>query len=98
MRKNYIYIIKKRSYNFVKVVSVIPALRGKGCGTMLYEYVIAELKSLGELKIIDIGQNPIKNIDDITDGCHTFYDLYHQRAVLFATICNQNCSNGMNFQ
>ena len=42
----YIYIIKKRSYNFVKVVSVIPALRGKGCGTMLYEYVIAELKSL----------------------------------------------------
>ena len=28
---------------------------------------IAELKSLGELKIIDIGQNPIKNIDDLDE-------------------------------
>lgn len=33
------------------------------------------------------------NIDDIgefSDGYHTFNSLYHQRAVLFATIVNQN--------
>jgi len=32
----------------------------------------------------------IKDIGDLSDGFHTFNDLYHQRAVLFATIVNQN--------
>ena len=35
----------------------------------------------------------VANIDDIgnlSDGFHTFNQLYHQRAVLFATIVNQN--------
>lgn len=27
---------------------------------------------------------------DISDGYHTFGELYHHRAVLFAIICNQN--------
>lgn len=27
---------------------------------------------------------------NISDGSHTFEELYHHRAVLFATICNQN--------
>ena len=30
----------------------------------------------------------IKDIGDLSDGFHTFNDLYHQRAVLFATIVN----------
>lgn len=30
------------------------------------------------------------NIEDVSDGYHTFGSLYHQRAVLFATIVNQN--------
>ena len=29
-------------------------------------------------------------IGEISDGYHTFDDLYYQRLVLFATICNQN--------
>lgn len=37
---------------------------------------------LKELKISDIG--------DFTDGYHTFNELYHQRAILFAAIVNQN--------
>lgn len=32
----------------------------------------------------------IKDIGDLNDGYHTFNQLYHQRAVLFATIVNQN--------
>ena len=32
----------------------------------------------------------IKDIEDLSDGYHTFNQLYHQRAVLFATIVNQN--------
>jgi hypothetical protein len=32
----------------------------------------------------------IKDIGDLSDGYHTFNQLYHQRAVLFATIVNQN--------
>ena len=32
----------------------------------------------------------INDIGDLSDGYHTFNQLYHQRAVLFATIVNQN--------
>ena len=32
----------------------------------------------------------IKDIGDLSDGYHTFNQLYHQRAVLFAAIVNQN--------
>ena len=32
----------------------------------------------------------IKDIKDLSDGYHTFNQLYHQRAVLFAIIVNQN--------
>jgi hypothetical protein len=32
----------------------------------------------------------IPNIGEFSDGYHTFNSLYHQRAVLFATIVNQN--------
>lgn len=32
----------------------------------------------------------IRDTDDISDGSHTFGELYHHRAVLFATICNSN--------
>lgn len=30
------------------------------------------------------------DMEKVSDGCHTFESLYHQRAVLFATIVNQN--------
>lgn len=32
----------------------------------------------------------LKDIGDFSDGYHTFNQLYYQRAVLFATIVNQN--------
>lgn len=42
----YIYVIQQPACNVVKVVSVIPQLRGNGCGSMLYEHAINELGSL----------------------------------------------------
>lgn len=30
------------------------------------------------------------NIGDLSDGYHTFNELYYHRAVLFSIICNQN--------
>lgn len=30
------------------------------------------------------------DIGDVSDGYHTFNELYHHRAVLFSIICNQN--------
>ena len=42
----YLNVVKKGKYNFVKVVSVIPSMQGKGCGSMLYEYAINDLSSL----------------------------------------------------
>lgn len=32
----------------------------------------------------------VKDIGEISDGYHTFNQLYYQRAILFATIVNQN--------
>lgn len=32
----------------------------------------------------------VKDTNNISDGSHTFGELYHHRAVLFATICNSN--------
>lgn len=32
----------------------------------------------------------VDDIGDVSDGFHTFNQLYHQRAMLFATIVNQN--------
>ena len=35
-------------------------------------------------------QHPCEDKGEISDGYHTFNQLYHQRAILFATIVNQN--------
>lgn len=35
-------------------------------------------------------QEPCMDAGEISDGYHTFNQLYHQRAILFATIVNQN--------
>ena len=35
----------------------------------------------------------IKDIGDLSDGFHTFNDLYHQRCMLFAAIVKQNKGN-----
>lgn len=32
----------------------------------------------------------VKEIDDVSDGFHTFRQLYYQRMILFATIVKQN--------
>lgn len=32
----------------------------------------------------------VDDIDDVSDGCHTFRQLYYQRMMLFATIVKQN--------
>jgi hypothetical protein len=33
---------------------------------------------------------PKEGIGEVSDGYHTFNELYHHRAVLFSIICNQN--------
>jgi hypothetical protein len=35
-------------------------------------------------------QEPCEDMGEVSDGYHTFNQLYHQRAILFATIVNQN--------
>lgn len=41
-------------------------------------------------RMIDELQEPCDDMGEVSDGYHTFNQLYHQRAVLFATIVNQN--------
>lgn len=49
----------------------------------LYEAITSLERQLAELR------EGIEN-GTLSDGYHSFNDLYHQRAYLFATICNQN--------
>lgn len=59
------------------------------------KYLEKECKKYKELHEYN-GENseylkiPITGISDVSDGYHTFNNLYHQRAVLFASIVNQN--------
>lgn len=39
---------------------------------------------------IDSYRENIGSAGELSDGYHTFNELYHHRAVLFAMICNQN--------
>ena len=42
------------------------------------------------LAIEALEQELCEDMGEISDGYHTFNQLYHQRAILFATIVNQN--------
>ena len=43
-----------------------------------------------EMAIKALELKPCEDMGEISDGYHTFNELYHQRAVLFATIVNLN--------
>jgi hypothetical protein len=43
-----------------------------------------------EMAIEALEQEPCEDMGEVSDGYHTFNQLYHQRAILFATIVNQN--------
>lgn len=43
-----------------------------------------------EMAIKALEQKPCEDMGEISDGYHTFNELYYQRAVLFATIVNLN--------
>lgn len=68
------------------------------CLTMNFENMISEFnkkdKRLTREEYVTKNVNreiaSIKNTSKISDGSHTFGELYHHRAVLFATICNLN--------
>lgn len=59
---------------------------------MIYK-VESKERSKDEInKALDLYYKLKNNPDSVSDGYHTFGELYHHRAVLFATICNQNKS------
>lgn len=49
--------------------------------------VIAEM-SIADVPTVDVAEIPKSGIGDLSDGYHTFNELYHHRAVLFSVICN----------
>jgi len=59
------------------------------CTNKLIVDAIALLKEL-EHEVCENCPYKLEDIGDFSDGYHTFNDLYTQRAVLFATIVNQN--------
>ena len=51
----------------------------------LKNYVIPTLEAS---KTDDVVEVPKSGIGDLSDGYHTFNELYHHRAILFSVICN----------
>lgn len=45
-----------------------------------------------EIPTANVVEIPDKGIGELSDGYHTFNELYHHRAVLFSAICNSNPS------
>lgn len=43
-----------------------------------------------DMAIQALSAEPCEDMGEVSDGYHTFNQLYHQRAILFATIVNQN--------
>ena len=60
-------------------------------GSYFLEYVVKwfydYFEDEGE---IDMAEIPESGIGDLSDGYHTFNELYHHRAILFSVICNSN--------
>lgn len=54
-----------------------------------YNYTLAPREVFDDA-IKALEQQPCEDKGEISDGYHTFNQLYHQRAILFATIVNQN--------
>lgn len=57
---------------------------------MTYEQMTKEIAEIDEKFTANVIEIPEGGIEDISDGYHTFRDLYYQRMVLFATIVKQN--------
>lgn len=56
-----------------------------------YDKGITEaIKILNEAPAADVVEIPKEGIGELSDGYHTFNELYHHRAVLFSVICNNN--------
>ena len=66
----------------------IECIKNYGIGTPLQSKYSGNIEML--LKAIEIVNQVEDKIDkgNISDGYHTFNELYHHRAVLFAIICN----------
>ena len=54
------------------------------------ELYTEECRNAHEMAIEALQKEPCGDTGEISDGYHTFNQLYHQRAILFATIVNQN--------
>ena len=72
---------KQRAIDALKISTPIMA--------MMQEEFNVYIQTLN--KVMDwLEQESCEDMGEVSDGYHTFNQLYHQRAVLFATIVNQN--------
>jgi hypothetical protein len=72
---------------------LIQAFRNAGCDELVAICVLPTEKEFEHLEWLlknHYKQESSKDMGEVSDGYHTFNQLYHQRAILFATIVNQN--------
>ena len=74
----------KRNFFFTKTKKIYKIL-------FIFSWALQENDKKRKIEKINNNINELNgNTGDISDGFHTFDELYHHRAILFAMICNQN--------
>lgn len=58
------------------------------CSTLYSDFAYSVSDCPHYLPAADVVEVPKTGIGDLSDGYHTFNELYHHRAVLFAVLCN----------
>lgn len=59
-------------------------------GTSCYKGGVERCYSAGVYELFELFPHQPSITGETSDGCHTFNELYHHRAVLFSVICNSN--------
>lgn len=58
--------------------------------TSFFGRTMDDIDTAIDMAVKALEQQPCEDMGEVSDGYHTFNQLYHQRAVLFACIVNQN--------
>ena len=87
---------QESSYNSIKTEldcvsrqAVLEVIRKCHCEEWVKADIGAPIEALQPVNPAE-KEEPCEDMGEVSDGYHTFNQLYHQRAVLFATIVNQN--------
>ena len=78
------YIDKERLLDFINDLEEVAIVKRQSYRDF-YADILEGIKKTLPADVVEV---PESGIGDLSDGYHTFNELYHHRAILFSVICN----------